>query len=96
MLNLLSATISLLAFPLLLAVGDVYLDALGAELAAANVAEDGWHLIILLRASTSHFFQRGNVFAPSRSCQVTKLTSLSLSSRGAFSKVRRCERVYCT
>ena len=77
MLNLLSATISLLVFPLLLAVGDVYLDALGAELAAANVAEDGRHLIILLRASTSHFFQRGNVFAPSRSCQVTKLTSLS-------------------
>ena len=47
MLNLLSATISLLVFPLLLAVGDVYLDALGAELAAANVAEDGRHFLLL-------------------------------------------------
>ena len=35
---------SLLDLPPLLAVGDVYLDALGAELPAADVAEDGRHL----------------------------------------------------
>ena len=49
-LNLLSAAFSLLPLPLLLAVLDVYLDALGPELPAANVAEDGRHLLILLRA----------------------------------------------
>ena len=46
MWNLLSASFSLLDLPLVLAVRDVDLDALGAELPAADVAQDGRHLTV--------------------------------------------------